>query len=99
MESEQLKLLGNIVEFPKNKEMKNKQMLDKFSVATELLKIIVEQGYDFNITITRDAALEIFDEPKDREIKDLLVISSNKEFEREIKYKSKCIFYVNGDEF
>lgn len=99
MKSEQLKLLGNVIEFPKNKDFKNKEILEKFYVATELLKIIVEQGHDFNITITRDAALEIFDEPKDRKIKDLLVISSNKEFEREIKYKSKCIFYVNGDEF
>jgi hypothetical protein len=98
MKSEQLKLLGNVIEFPNN-DLKNKQMLDKFYVATELLKIIVDQGHNFNITITRDAALEVFDEPKDRKIKDLLVISSSKEFEREIKYKSKCVFYVNGDEF
>lgn len=99
MKTEQLKLLGNIIEFPKNQEFKNKEALDKFYVATELLKRIVEHGHDFNITVTKDAALEVFDEPEDRKIKDLLVISTSKDFEREIKYKDKCIFYVKGDEF
>lgn len=98
MKTEQLKLLGNIIEFPKNKEMKNKQMLDKFHVATELLKNVAEKGYDFNITITRDAALEIFEVDKEK-LKDIVVISTSKDFEREIKYQSKNYFYVKGDEF
>ena len=98
MKIEQLKLIGNIIEFPKNKDFKNKEMQDKFYVAMELLKRIVDHGHDFNITVTRDAALEVFDE-KDKEIKDLLVISTSKDFERENKYKNKCYFYVTGDEF
>lgn len=98
MESEQLKLLGNIIEFPKNKEFKNKQMQDKFNVATELLRYMIEQGHDFNITVTRDAALVVFDE-KDKKIKDLLVMSTSKDFERNLKYKDKCYFYITGEEF
>lgn len=96
--SEQLKLLGNIIEFPKNKEFRNKEMQDKFYVATELLKRIIEHGHEFNITVTREAASEVF-EGENGEIKDLLVISTSKDFEREIKYKDKCYFYVTGDEF
>lgn len=95
---EQLKLLGNIIEFPKNQEFKNKEILDKFYVATELLKRIVEHGYDFNITVTKEAASEIFDDKKGQ-IKDLLVISTSKEFERNLRYKDKSYFYVKGDEF
>ncbi|MCE9677474.1 hypothetical protein LPC27_16960 [Paraclostridium bifermentans] len=98
MESDQLKLLGNVIEFPKNKAFKNKELLDKFYVATELLKIIVEQGHDFNITITRDAALEIL-EVDEEKLRDLVVISTSKDFEREIKNKRKNYFYVKGDEF
>lgn len=51
--TDQLKLLGNIIEFPKNKEFKNKEIQDKFYVATELLKRIIEHGHEFNITVTR----------------------------------------------
>lgn len=98
MKSEQLKLLGNIIEFPKNKEFKNKQMQDKFYVATELLRQIIEQGHEFNITVTKNAALEIFDDDEGK-IKDLLVISTSKDFERNNKYKDKCYFYIKGDEF
>lgn len=98
MESDQLKLLGNVIEFPKNKAFKNKELLDKFYVATELLKIIVEQGHDFNITITRDAALEIL-EVDEEKLRDLVVISTSKDFEREIKNQRKNYFYVKGDEF
>ena len=98
MKIEQSKLLGNIIEFPKNQEFKNKEIQDKFYVATELLRRIIEKGHEFNITVTRDAALEVFEE-QDEEIKDLLVISTSKDFERENKYKNKCYFYVTGDEF
>lgn len=98
MESDQLKLLGNVIEFPKNKAFKNKELLDKFYVATELLKIIVEQGHDFNITITRDAALEIL-EVDEEKLRDLVVISTSKDFERKIKNQHKNYFYVKGDEF
>ncbi|MDB8790647.1 hypothetical protein PN398_07930 [Romboutsia sp. 1001216sp1] len=96
--SEQLKLLGNVIEFPKNQEVKNKEMLDKFHVATELLRNVAEKGYDFSITITRDAALEIF-EVDEKKLKNLLVISTSKDFEREIKYQRKNYFYVKGNEF
>lgn len=95
--SEQLKLLGNVIEFPKNQEVKNKEILDKFYVATELLRRVAEKGYDFNITITRDAAVEIFEVDKEK-LRDLLVISTSKDFEREIKYQRKNYFYVKGDE-
>lgn len=98
MKSEQLKLLGNIVEFPKNKEIKNKQMLDKFYVATELLKKIVEQGHEFSITVNRNGALEVFEEKNGNTI-DLLVISTSKEFEAGCRNKNKCYFFVEGDEF
>ena len=98
MKTEQLKLLGNIIEFPKNKELKNKEIQDKFYVATELLKRIIEHGHGFNITVTRDAALEVFEE-RDEEIGDLLVISTSKEFERNLRYKDKSYFYIKGDEF
>ena len=91
-------VLGNIIEFPKNQEFKNKEIQDKFYVATELLKRIIEHGHEFNITVTRDAALEVFEE-RDQKIKDLLVISTSKEFERNLKYKDKSYFYVTGDEF
>lgn len=96
--SEQLKLLGNVIEFPNNQEFKKKEMLDKFYVATELLKRIVEYGHEFNITVTKEAAQEIFDD-KEGKIKDLLVISTSKDFERNLKYKNKSYFYVKGDEF
>lgn len=96
--TDQLKLLGNIIEFPKNKEFKNKEIQDKFYVATELLKRIIEHGHEFNITVTRDAALEVFEE-HDQEIRDLLVISTSKEFERNLRYKDKSYFYVQGNEF
>lgn len=99
MKMEQLKLLGNVIEFPKNKDFKNKEMENKFYVATKLLKIIIEHGHDFNITVTREAALEIVNEQSKNKLKDLLVISTSKEFERESKYKSKSYFFVNGDEF
>ena len=45
MKTEQLKLLGNIIEFPKNQKFKNKEIQDKFYVATELLKRIIEHGH------------------------------------------------------
>lgn len=96
--TEQLKLVGNIIEFPKSKEFKNKELQDKFYVAMELLKTIVDHGHEFNITITREAALEIMDERYEK-MKDLLVISTSEDFEREIRYKNKCYFYVKGDEF
>ena len=96
--TDQLKLLGNIIEFPKNKEFKNKEIQDKFYVATELLKRIIEHGHEFNITVTRDAALEVFEE-HDQKIKDLLVISTSKEFERSLRYKEKSYYYVKGNEF
>ncbi|MEG2985466.1 MAG: hypothetical protein RR835_12245, partial [Peptostreptococcaceae bacterium] len=83
---------------PKNKELKNKQMKDKFNVATELLRYMIEQGHEFNITVTGDAALEVFDDD-DGKIKDVLVISTSKDFERNLKYKDKCYFYITGDEF
>ena len=98
MKTEQLKLLGNIIEFPRNKEFKNKEIQDKFYVATELLKRIIEHGHEFNITVTRDAALEVFEE-RDKKIKDLLVISTSKEFEESIRCKGKSYFYIKGDEF
>lgn len=98
MKTEQLKLLGNIIEFPSNKEFKNKEMQDKFYVATELLRRIIEHGHEFNITVTRDAALEVFEE-RDKKIKDLLVISTSKEFEENIRCKGKSYFYIKGNEF
>lgn len=96
--TDQLKLLGNIIEFPKNQENKNKEIQDKFYVATELLKRIIEHGHEFNITVTRDAALEVFEE-HDQKIKDLLVISTSKKFERSLRYKEKSYYYVKGNEF
>ena len=48
--------------------------------------------------MTRDAALEVFEE-RDEEIGDLLVISTSKEFERNLRYKDKSYFYIKGDEF
>lgn len=96
--SEQLKLLGNIIEFPKNQDIKNKEILDKFHVATELLKRIVEHGHEFNITVTKEAAQEVFND-KEGKIKDFLVISTSKEFERNLRYQDKSYFYVKGDEF
>lgn len=98
MESEQLKQLGNIVEFPKNKAFKNKEMIDKLYVATELLKIMVEQGHEFSIMVNRNAALEVFEEKNGNTI-DLLVISTSKEFEEGCRNKNKCYFFVEGDEF
>lgn len=34
-----------------------------------------------------------------QEIRDLLVISTSKEFERNLRYKDKSYFYVKGNEF
>jgi hypothetical protein len=99
MKAEQLKLLGKVIEFPKNKDFKNKEMENKFYVATELLKEIIKHGHEFNITVTRDAASEILKEQSKNKLKDLLVISTSEEFERESKYKSKSYFFINGDEF
>ena len=98
MKSEQLKLLGNVIEFPNSKAFKNKEMLDKFYAATELLKIMVEQGHEFSITVNRNAALEVFEEKNGNTI-DLLVISTSKEFEEGCRNKNKCYFFVEGDEF
>lgn len=95
--TDQLKFLGNIIEFPKNKEFKNKEIQDKFYIAAELLKRIIEHGHEFNITVTRDTALEVFKE-HDQKIKDLLVISTSKEFERNLRYKEKSYYYVKGNE-
>ena len=91
MKTEQLKLLGNIIEFPKNKEFKNKEIQDKVYVATELLKRIIEHGHEFNITVTRDAALEVFEE-RDEEIGDLLVIALVKNLKEILDIKIKVIF-------
>lgn len=95
MRTEQLKLLGNVIEFPNNQEVNNKEILDKFYVAVEFLRAIAENGHDFNITITRDAAIDVF-KVNEEKLKDLLVISTSSDFEREIKYQRKSYSYIKN---
>lgn len=81
--SEQLKLFGNIIEFPKNRQIKNQKLKNKLDVAYEFMSYIVERGYDFSIVISRDAALELFDE-KEAQIKDYLVLRSDREITKKL---------------
>lgn len=93
---EQLKFFGNIIEFP-NKKFK--EMQDKYYVAIKLLKYIADAGYDFSITIDREAAEKIFKkEDLDKKHVELMVLTTSKEFEKNTKYKRKSFYFIEGNE-
>lgn len=66
-------------------------------VAHEFMNYITDMGYDFSIVISRDAALELFDEMEEQ-IKDYLVLRSDREITKKLKVNNASYYTITGTE-
>ena len=89
-DSEQLKLFGNVLEFPKN----NKVLKDKLDIAIRILEMSVEQGYDFSISIPKESACELFGDECHGRFKNVVVIASSSDFINKIMYEKKSVHLI-----
>lgn len=95
MKSEQLELVGKVIQFPKNRDTENKLLKDKLKVAYAVLKTLTDLGADFHIIIEKEYAEELFTEEMDR---NHVIFTSNIEKAKELELRM-CIFPIKGNEF
>ena len=96
MQGEQLKIFGNIIEFPKNKLVNEKLLKDKLEVAYKILDYLTDYGADFQILIESDSARNLFNEEDLN--REFVTLTSNLEKSQKLKV-STCVYPIKGDEF
>lgn len=98
LEGKQLELM-RVIEFPKNREIKQKTLKDKQKVAELLIDFLTDEECDFHIVISRKSAEKLFE--MDGYKGDKVILTSNhKEAKQILPELKKGIFYLlTGDEF
>ncbi|CEH34738.1 hypothetical protein [Romboutsia lituseburensis] len=97
MKTEQLKLLGNVIEFPNNKNYENLKLKEQRELLHKLVDRLLNDGSDFEIIINKENALKTFDDYENK-VKDYLVITTNENWRERLNNKklanSKYAFCV-----
>ncbi len=84
-----------VIEFPKNKMVKNKMKKYKLETAIMMLEALVD--YDFTIIVNPKAAENIFNLPKNKLIENFIITTDINKAEK-LGIKKPCYYQLTGNE-
>lgn len=91
-----------MIEFPKNKQFKNKIRKEKLQVAIKMLEYFSGEGKDFHIIVDRESALTLFDETTEQKLRQYLILTTT-DFEDSKNFKinntNSDLYIIQGNEF
>ncbi|NCI20724.1 hypothetical protein EJM73_07090 [Clostridium botulinum] len=84
-----------VIEFPKNKMVKDKMKKCKLETAIMMLQVLVD--YDFTIIVNPKAAENIFNLPKNKLIENFIITTDINKAEK-LEIKKPCYYQLTGNE-
>ncbi|MDI6919139.1 hypothetical protein NVT68_005795 [Clostridium botulinum] len=84
-----------VIEFPKNKMVKDKMKKYKLETAIMMLEALVD--YDFTIIVNPKAAENIFNLPKNKLIENFIITTDINKAEK-LEIKNSCYYQLTGNE-